>query len=678
LFDTPSVRRSLVALVVASLTLLSLAAPASAGPTTDIVVGRPDGSFTVRTVPAATAAQQVARAEETPGVAWAEVDVPMHAVGAVTPNDPEFPSQWGLTRTRTTEAWNRTKGDGSVVVAVVDSGVDATHPDLVGSVLSGTDFVSDGKSGDPDGHGTAVAGVIAGRGNNGVGITGYCWDCKVLPVRVLDSEGSGSSGTVAAGIKWAATHGADIINLSLAGDESSKTMEIAIAQAIAAGVIVVGAAGNQTRAGQDLTVPQYPAAIEGVLSVIATDKADAAYPWTFRGTWADLAGPGCTRTTAPHGAYADECGTSFAAPAVAGILALAKTAFPGATPAVLQATVLDTTSRIGSTLAAHGRVDAAAFLDALARTQGPSLTPQRVAGTTRTSTAIALSQRAHAAASSVVLARADSYADALGASSLAGKLDAPVLLTGSTALDPTVAAEIRRLGATTVWLAGGQAALSSAVASGVQALGIADVRRLGGTTRYDTARLFAQQVGSTSAYVVGAADWPSAVAASGLAALTKAPILLVDQGSVPAVTTQALAGTTDITVIGDAATVSDAVLAALRTGGRTVNRMAGANRYETSKLVAAAAAAAGADGRNTWLATGANWPDALAAGPAAAAAGGVLLLIDGQATSTPAVTSWIQSVGGLSQLVIVGGEASVTSSALSTLGTLLTPWPAPS
>jgi putative cell wall-binding protein len=271
----------------------------------------------------------------------------------------------------------------------------------------------------------------------------------------------------------------------------------------------------------------------------------------------------------------------------------------------------------------------------------------------------------------VVLARADSYADALGASSLAGKLDAPVLLTGSTSLDPTVAAEIRRLGATTVWLAGGDAALSSAVVGGVQALGITDVRRLGGTTRYDTARLFAQEVGGTTAYVVGAADWPSAVAASGLAALTKAPLLLVDQGSVPAVTAQALAATTDVTVIGDAATVSDAVLAALRAGGRTVNRLAGANRYETSKLVAAAAAARGADGRNTWLATGANWPDALAAGPAAAAAGGVLLLIDGTATSTPAVTSWIQSVGGVRQLVVVGGQASVTATALSTLASLL-------
>jgi hypothetical protein len=112
--------------------------------------------------------------------------------------------------------------------------------------------------------------------------------------------------------------------------------------------------------------------------------------------------------------------------------------------------------------------------------------------------------------------------------------------------------------------------------------------------------------------------------------------------------------------------VADSVVSSL---GAT--RLAGANRYETSKLIAAQATAAGADARRTWLATGADWPDALAAGPAAAAQGAVLLLVDGKSASTPAVTSWIQAAGGLTELVIVGGSASVTAAALATVTALL-------
>jgi subtilisin family serine protease len=670
--DHEDVRRVLLAPLLACLVALVAAAPASAGGTTDIVVGHADGTFEVRSVPAATVDASVAAAEREPGVAWAEVDSTMHAVGAITPDDPELGREWGLARTRVNEAWDHTTGDPSIVVAVVDTGVDSTHPDLAGAVLPGVDLVGDGRTGDPAGHGTGVAGVIAGRGDNGIGIAGYCWSCTILPVRVLDARGTGSSATIAQGIQWATAHGADIINLSLAGDRSSIAFDVAVAQAVAAGITVVAAAGNQTSARQDLTAPQYPAATPGVIGVVATNESDAPYSWTFRGPWADVTAPGCTRTTAPGAAYDDECGTSFASPAVAGTIALAESAFPDVAPAAIESALYATTAATTPGVAAHGRVDAAALLDSLDATYGTAVTPVRVAGASRTSTAIALSQRSHATAADVVLARSDAYADALGAAGLAGKLGAPVLLTGSASLDPAVAAEIRRLGAGTVWLAGGDAALSPAVADALRGLGV-EVRRLAGATRYDTARLIAEQLGSTTAYVVQAADWPSAVAASGLAALTTSPILLVDRTSVPAATSQALArlGTTDVTVVGDASAVSDAVLTGLRAGGRTVTRVAGANRYETSKLVAALAVARGAEARRTWLATGADWPDALAAGPAAAADGGVLLLVDGRSTTTPAVSSWVQALGRLRELVVVGGEASVTTGAVSTLTALL-------
>ncbi len=663
-------RRLSFAVLAAFLAVLSLAAPASAGGTTDIVIGRPDGSFVVRTVPAATADAAVATAQRQPGVAWAEIDQPVHAA-AVTPNDPQYSLQWGLSRTRAPEAWSRTTGDSSAVIAVVDTGVDATHPDLAGAVLPGADFINDGKSGDPAGHGTGVAGIVAGRGNDGVGIAGYCWGCKILPVRSLDATGSGSSATVAAGIQWATTHGADVINLSLAGSATSITLENAIAQARAAGVLVVAAAGNLTKAGQNLSLPQYPAASDGVIGVVGTDADDAIYPWSYRGTWADVAAPGCVRTAAPNADYVSECGTSFASPAVAGIVGLALSAFPKAPVSAIESALYATSSPVSGGIALHGRVDAAALLDRLAETYQAVVAPERVAGGNRIATSVALSQRAHAATDTVIVARSDSYADALAAAPLAGRFNAPVLLTGSSALDPAVATEVRRLGATTAWIVGGERAVAPAVADGLRAAGATDVRRLAGASRYDTAGLIARELGTRSVFVTQAGGWPDAVAVSGLAALTNAPILLVDRDAVPKVTSDALAElqATTITVVGGPGVVSDSVLAALRVSGATVSRLAGASRYETSKAIADAAISAGASAQRTWVATGADWPDALAAGPAAAATGAVLLLVDGKSpTGSPTVTGWLSALtGSLRELVVVGGEASVSVPTLTSL-----------
>src|SRR5690606_32071440 len=158
------------------------------------------------------------------------------------------------------------------------------------------------------------------RAGNGSGGAGACWRCSVMPVRVLDASGAGRSSDVAMGIRWAADHGADVVNLSLSGATPSAAVEPAVAHARPRGALVVGAAGNQTRAGQDLTAPQFPADVAGVIGVVATDPADAAYPWSFRGAWAEVAAPGCNLAPAPGGRYeASFCGTSSAAPLVSGL-----------------------------------------------------------------------------------------------------------------------------------------------------------------------------------------------------------------------------------------------------------------------------------------------------------------------------------------------------------------------
>jgi len=173
-------------------------------------------------------------------------EFPVHAVGVV-PNDPVYPNQWGPKKIGMEDAWAVTTGADSAVIAVVDTGVDPSYPDLAAKVLPGLDFVdNDANAFDehPDRHGSFVALVAAAMGNDATGMAGHCWQCKILPVRVLDENGLGDTGRLAAGIAWAADHGADVINLSLAGPASSSTLENAVAYAQARGVAVVAAAGD--------------------------------------------------------------------------------------------------------------------------------------------------------------------------------------------------------------------------------------------------------------------------------------------------------------------------------------------------------------------------------------------------------------------------------------------------
>src|SRR5690348_3070177 len=235
--------------------------------------------------------------------------------------------QWQLKELDARSAWALSTGDG-VTVAVLDSGVDADHPDLVGQVLPGADFVdgrTDGRE-DPVGHGTTVAALIAGRADDGAGVVGVAPAAKILPVRVLDAQNKYDDATaVARGLRWAVDHGATVANLSLGGTGRSPELAGAIAYASAHDVVVVACTGN-AGAGAARTDIWYPAREPGVVAVAglaATHHAGARTPieelWT-----GSLTGPG-TVLTAPAaellgarpGGYWWVQGTSFAAPLVA-------------------------------------------------------------------------------------------------------------------------------------------------------------------------------------------------------------------------------------------------------------------------------------------------------------------------------------------------------------------------
>lgn len=242
-------------------------------------------------------------------------------------------AQWALEATGLPEAWRTSTGAG-VTIAVVDTGVDPAQPDLAGKLVPGYDFVAGSDSmSDPNGHGTHVAGIAAATRGNGIGIAGAAPDAMIMPVRVLAEDGTGADDTIAAGIDWATTHGADVINLSLGESgllgrlQKGGPINAAMRRADAAGVVVVAAAGNEgaRKRVYRIGVP--------VIVVVATDQAGDPASFTNTGDLRAIAGPGVdivsTAPTAPSSVwpdgtdgYASLSGTSMASPLVAGVAAL--------------------------------------------------------------------------------------------------------------------------------------------------------------------------------------------------------------------------------------------------------------------------------------------------------------------------------------------------------------------
>ena len=245
---------------------------------------------------------------------------------------------WPLRRLEPTSAWPLSRGAG-VTVAVIDSGVSATHPALRGRVLEGRDFNGlPGEQGRCDlaGHGTVVAGLIAGRDDTGVPFSGVAPEARILPVRVLpDNEtrmDEALPGEIAEAIRWAVENDADVINLSLVTLDRPVLAD-AVREAIDQGVVVVAAAGNRTENQQDL--PAYPAAYPGVIAVAGVDEQGGHVGSSVSGNYVDVAAPGQNIVgPAPggEGYLAAGEGTSFAAAYVSGVVALVRAAHPDLSP----------------------------------------------------------------------------------------------------------------------------------------------------------------------------------------------------------------------------------------------------------------------------------------------------------------------------------------------------------
>lgn len=311
---------------------------------------------------------------QSPDVEKAEFDVIVRAVGIVTPDDPYFATaQYALRNTgveppndpgtagadiKMEAGWFYTTGDSAVVLAILDTGLDMGHPEFQDRIWlnpneefddfdnDGNGYIDDGfgwnfynnnnAPNDNHGHGTHCAGIAAATGNNGVGIAGVDWNCRIMAVKVLGSDGSGSTSSVVGGILYAANEGANVISLSLGHLGNPVDIEAAaVAYAQSLGVIVVAAMGND-----DVGTTHYPAAYDGVIAVGATDSDDLrADPLCYSpasgsnyGAWIDVCAPGnnvWSTYLVGFGSYANLCGTSMATPHVAGLVSLMHSLRPG-------------------------------------------------------------------------------------------------------------------------------------------------------------------------------------------------------------------------------------------------------------------------------------------------------------------------------------------------------------
>jgi subtilisin family serine protease len=345
--------------------------------------------------------------------------LPISNLQARTPNDAYFGDQWYLPRIDAPSAWDTTTGNKDLIIAVLDTGVDLNHPDLVGNVwVNGNEITGNSKDDDGNGfiddtqgwdfvdndsapepmvgsldsaamsHGTLVSGLIAAQSNNAIGYSGVLWNAKIMPLRVLNSDGVGGEEATAKAVDYAVANGAKVINMSFAGSASGSRLKTSVRKAYEAGVVVVAALGND---GQDVDVdPVYPACFQSdiadwVLGVTATDPDDNETEFTNYGaTCADLSAPGIDILGLGYQAEGEQIdqayggpwnGTSAASPLVAGSAGLLLSKYPNLSPQDVFTILKLSVDPINDTLSGVGSIGVGRLNIAKALSVAASFTP---------------------------------------------------------------------------------------------------------------------------------------------------------------------------------------------------------------------------------------------------------------------------------------------------------------
>jgi len=310
-----------------------------------------------------------------PQVLRVELDKTRKAEG--TPTDLNYGAQWALPKIGYEAVFGAITPTGSAKVALLDTGIDATHPDLDGNIIPGNSIL-DGSNGltDPNGHGTGLAGIIAALTNNGSGIAGVAYQgVHIMPVTVLDASANGQDSNIIAGIVWAADNGADVIIMGFSNPDFSQNLQDAVDYAWSKGAVLVAATGNDS-----ISTPTFPAGDRGVIGVSATDPNDALATFSNYGQDVFLAAPGTNiYTTGLNGSYSYVSGTSASSAIVGGVAAFMKAVDPSLTNGIIAGRLAKSVDAIGTagdpnnqTYFGNGRVNMA---NAVADTSTDSIQP---------------------------------------------------------------------------------------------------------------------------------------------------------------------------------------------------------------------------------------------------------------------------------------------------------------
>jgi minor extracellular protease Epr len=570
-----------------------------------------------------------------------EPDIILQAKGQI--------KDWGIESIKSQRTWDFNYTGKGVKIAILDTGI-SPHKDL--KIAGGISFVSYTSSYfDDNGHGTHVAGIIAAK-NNSIGVVGVAPDASIYAVKVLNASGNGFLSDIIAGIDWAITNKMEIINLSLGTPVPSKLLEESIKKAYNHGILVVAAAGNQGNTNGTGDTVAYPAKYDTVIAVSATDSFNRRGVFSATGESIDVAAPGVNiLSTYPNNRYVRSDGTSMAAAFVTGNLALLKEIFPNATKEELrkelQKLVIDLGPPGRDVYYGYGLI------------QSP-VGAERISGKDRFEVAVNVSKKGWKHADTVILGNYTSFADALAASPLAFKYDAPILLTSPKSLNPVSKKEITRLGAKKAIIIGGTGSISENVAEELRKMNIV-VERIGGKDRFEVTLNIARELGySDTAIITNGLNFPDALAIAPFAAIHGYPILLTKTQEMPS-SVAAFIQNNNIQktfVVGGEESVGSSVFHQLP----SPKRIDGRDRYEVAANILNSLYP---NADKAFVATGLTFADALTGSVLIAKNHSSILLT--RPETIPDVMNAVIKEKNIKNFIILGGPGSVQNQVIKNL-----------
>ncbi|WP_335870581.1 S8 family serine peptidase [Bacillus sp. 2205SS5-2] len=527
------------------------------------------------------------------------------------------------------EAWENYELKKEVIVAVVDSGVDLTHPDLQGRLIDGKNFIDESEEPmDYYGHGTHVTGLVGAITNNEEGIASIAKNVKIMPIKVFDGKTTYMS-TVIEGIRYSADNGADIINLSLGSYSNMRSLQEAIDYAVNKGSLVVGAVGNDSEQGV-----LYPANYANVLGVGSIDSTTVQKS-TFSnfGLGVDVSAPGTDIYSTWINGYQSLGGTSMSTAIVSSMAAMLKQNSPFLTGLQLKEIIENSTKPLPAVkLLGEGLVNAESALQYIEE-------KNRLFGATSIETAAQIARNGWSELKNkeivvngenkngtfLILASGDVFADSLAVSPLASFLDSPILLVKNGKLAPSVISEVERLNPTYVLVVGGESAIPQIVESEINGLGV-ETSRISGKDRYETAVAINRVIpySTNKAFIVSGENYPDALSVASYSGSKQYPILFVKKGEIPDIV-EAYIKDNNITktyVIGG----NNVISASLTKNLPAAFRIFGMDRYETNYQVHQTFS--NNDRQTLYFATGRNFPDALTISSVASRSNSPVILVD--------------------------------------------------